>query len=46
MQDTREEEGQEKHGLSFHQTQNNSVQIIDSWLRNNIVRFLLDARLA
>lgn len=37
MQDTREEEeGQEKHGLSFHQTQNNSVQIIDSWLRNDI----------
>lgn len=25
-----------KHGLSFHQTQNNSVQIIDSWLRNDI----------
>lgn len=37
MQDTREEEeGQEKHGLSFHQTQNNSVQIIDLWLRNDI----------
>ena len=25
-----------KNGLSFHQTQNNSVQIIDSWLRNDI----------